>query len=83
MIPSHYTDTEGGMWKRWPQGVAIDREDLQIIGVDIFIIMMNGERASTIKIKGLDVHSLVIDGVRWDCYSGWTPEISPNVKKDS
>lgn len=72
ILPTFYTDKEGGHFKPWVRG-SINISDLTPLND------YNYYNNSTIKVNNIDVHSLIFgedsDCPRWDCLNGWTTPI--------
>lgn len=70
--PTFYSDTEGGVWKRWPNRRPIQEEELVL-----------DKALKHVVIDGILVHSLAFEDPaagfwcfgRWDCINGWTLSI--------
>lgn len=72
--PTHYTETEGGLWKKWPSQFKVTEKVLK--QRHCHYITFGSPEWTEIK-----VHSLAFDNPmngsigsfrRWDCVNGWT-----------
>lgn len=73
LLPSHYTECEGGLWRDWPQEKAVSEADLAQRGFN------KGGATSFVMIQGVRVHSLAIALKRWDCLNGWNNGVTPKL----
>ena len=70
-----YTICEGGIWQKWPWNWVPNDEDLTsntwsgVLNPKFFntacILHKDGKRE-------IYVHSVLVNGERWDCINGWT-----------
>jgi hypothetical protein len=85
MRPTHYTEVEGGQWKKWKWG-NVQRSELRALGIRGYKLLVSTDlKYGTIglwtnKAKGsshpipqrIFCHTLRFDkGVVFDCLNGW------------
>jgi len=66
-----FTLKEGGTWQKWPWNWVPEKEllDQVILTANTDLTLLNPDDKHS---YGINVHSLLIDGRRWDCINGWT-----------
>jgi len=68
---SLYAVHEGGTWQKWPWNWVPCFDDMTVGDEPIFgnqILMTHPEDGS----RNFKMHSLLMNGQRWDCINGWT-----------
>lgn len=71
-----YTLREGGTWQKWPWNWIPDSTQLEskvmgfetVVAIGANVVPM----ASPRSMHDINVHSMLIDGKRWDCINGFT-----------
>lgn len=72
-----FTNREGGNWQKWPWNWVPNTQDLAngLLDWEETIAARNKmpvQHPTSSKHKGIYIHSILVNGKRWDCINGWT-----------